>query len=157
MLVTGATGFVGTALCRALVARGVSVRRAVRHRDALTALENDFVTGDFGPDTEWNLALRGIDTAIHLAARTHVMRDAASDPIAEYRRANVLPTIALALAAINAGVQRFNFLSSIKVNVEKTGAQPFTERDVPRSEDAYGQSKWETEQVLVEIAAGSNM
>jgi nucleoside-diphosphate-sugar epimerase len=113
------------------------------------------VVGDLGPATVWDRALQDIDVVIHLAARTHIMQDAASDPLAEYRRVNVAATETLAQAAIKAGVRRFIFVSSIKVNGEKTVEKPFTERDEPQPEDAYGITKWEAEQALQKITTGS--
>ncbi len=155
VLVTGANGFVGTAVCRALSEHGITVRRAVRRADAVTAPEEDVVVGNLGPATVWDQALRDVEAVIHLAARAHVVRDTAADPRAEYRHVNVLATQALAQAASNAGVRRFVFLSSIKVNGEQTGVAPFTEADAPRPEDAYGMSKWEAEQTLWRIIGGS--
>jgi nucleoside-diphosphate-sugar epimerase len=157
VLVTGATGFVGTVLCRALAEHGIPVRRAVRGPGATAPDGNDVVIGDIDAHTDWGPALRDVDAVIHLAARTHVMRDSAPDPHAEYRRVNLLATKALAQAAASGGVRRFIFISSVKVNGENTGAQPFTERDVPAPEDNYGRSKWETEQALCEIAGRSKL
>jgi len=85
------------------------------------------------------------------------MRDAAVDPLADYRRVNVLGTQGLARAAADAGVRRMIFLSSIKVNGEKTASKPYSEQDPPRPQDAYGVSKWEAEQMLRAIAADSHM
>jgi nucleoside-diphosphate-sugar epimerase len=90
---------------------------------------------------------------VHLAARTHVIRDTAAEPRAEYRRLNVEGTRTLAHAAQTAGVRRFIFLSSIKVNGEATTVRPFTENDTPQPEDAYGISKWEAELALRAAAA----
>ena len=159
VLVTGANGFVGTALCRALPAAGYAVRRAVRSvsaRDAKPA-EDTVAVSDIGPKTAWEHVLDGIDAVVHLAARAHVMHDTAADPLAEYRRINVLATQALAQAASHAGVRRFVFISSIKVNGETTAAAAFSEQDAPHPEDDYGVSKWEAEQTLRENAAASRM
>jgi UDP-N-acetyl-alpha-D-quinovosamine dehydrogenase len=157
ILVTGANGFVGTALCHALIGHGLGARRAVRCADAVIAPGEDVVVGELGPTTAWRQALQGVDVVIHLAARAHVMRDAAVDPLADYRRVNVLGTQGLAQAAAAAGVRRMVFLSSIKVNGEKTAGKPYTEQDLPHPQDAYGVSKWEAEQVLLAIAAASHM
>lgn len=124
---------------------------------ALAADPGEVIVGDIGPATAWDAALRDVETVIHLAARTHVMRDTAADPYAEYRRVNVLGTQTLALAAASAGVRRFVFLSSIKVNGEQTTNEPYTEQDVPHPEDLYGITKWEAEQVLLAAAATSRM
>ena len=152
VLVTGATGFVGQALVSALAAKGWRVVRAVRRNPG----SGDVVVPDLA---DWQPAaaqLADIDCAIHLAARTHVARDTAADPLAAYRRLNVVATERLATACARAGMRRLVFLSSIKVNGEATGT-PFTEQDVPHPEDAYGQSKLEAERILGEIAAASRL
>jgi nucleoside-diphosphate-sugar epimerase len=155
VLVTGATGFVGSALCAALERNDTAFRRAVG-RPANSAA-GDVVVGEIGPDTDWREALRGTRAVVHLAARTHVLRDGSRDPLAEYRRINVAGTRCLAEAAAEAGVARFIFMSSVKVNGERTGAQPFRETDQPRPQDAYGVTKVEAEQELARVAAGSGM
>jgi nucleoside-diphosphate-sugar epimerase len=98
--------------------------------------------------------LIGVDIVVHLAARVHVMRDSATDPLAEFRRVNVAGTERLALAAATAGVRRFVFLSSVKVNGEKGG---YNESDPPAPQDAYGISKHEAELGLRVIAAETGM
>jgi nucleoside-diphosphate-sugar epimerase len=152
VLVTGASGFVGTALCAALEAAGRPFRRAVRSAAPASAV----AVGDIGPATDWRAALEGVRCVVHLAARTHVLADAAADPLAEYRRANVDATLRLARQAAAAGVRRLVFMSSIKVNGESS-RRPYTEADPPRPEDAYGISKWETEQALAALAAASGL
>lgn len=154
VLVTGATGFVGQALVPRLVRDGAwHVRAALR-----TALPDSgdqrtrtdaVVVGDIGADTEWTHALDGVDAVVHLAARVHVMRDVVTDPLAEFRRVNVEGTLALARSAAAAGVRRFVFVSSVKVNGEQG---TFTERDAPRPGDPYGRSKHEAEMALRTLA-----
>lgn len=160
-LVTGATGFVGSALCRALIRRGYRVRAAVRDAERMahsggSTLEYIGI-GDIGPATEWQGACADVECVVHLAARTHVLNETAGDALSEYRRVNVGGTSALARAAGRAGAGRFIFVSSIKVNGESTPEHPFTENDPPHPEDAYGISKWEAEQALSEIAARFGM
>ena len=152
--VTGATGFIGQALCDALAAAGRPLRRIVRAREP--ALPDAVAVGDIGSTTDWRAALEGARCVVHLAARTHVMRESAADPLAEYRRANVESTVRLAREAAAAGVRRLVFMSSIKVNGEST-RRPYTEADPPRPEDAYGVSKWETEQALARIAGATGL
>jgi nucleoside-diphosphate-sugar epimerase len=154
ILVTGAGGFIGRALCDALATAGRPLRRVARARDA--TLPDAVAVGDIGPATDWRAALEGARCVVHLAARTHVMRESAADPLAEYRRANVEATARLAREAAAAGVRRLVFMSSIKVNGEST-TRPYTEADPPRPEDAYGVSKWETEQALAVIAAATGL
>jgi UDP-glucose 4-epimerase len=153
VLVTGANGFVGRALCAALVTSGHGVRMAVRTPQP--ALPGAVAVNDMGPATDWGAAFDGARCVVHLAARTHVLRETAPDPLAEFRRINVDGTERLARAAAAHGVRRFVFLSSVKVNGESTAARPFTEDDAPRPQDAYGISKLEAEQTLARVAAGT--
>jgi nucleoside-diphosphate-sugar epimerase len=155
ILVTGADGFIGRALCEALAASGRRVRRAVRQSDSASG--GVVAVGDIGPDTEWGTALDGVDSIVHLAARTHVLRETAPDALAAYRRTNVAGTERLARAAAARGVRRLVFLSSVKVNGERTGERPFREEDVPRPEDPYGVSKAEAERALAGIAAETGL
>ena len=159
---TGAGGFVGLRLCARLAAAGYMVKAAVR-RDSASAgsgiapAAHIVRIGDIGPDTDWQAALAGVDMVVHLAARAHVMRDRASDPLAEYRRVNVAGSERLARAAAAAGVSRLIYMSSIKVNGEATIDSPFRESDAPAPLDAYGRSKWEAEQALGRIAAETGL
>ena len=129
ILVTGANGFVGAALCRHLLeVPGIDVRGAVRgvDRKLPPGVEPCVVEG-LGPDSDWGAALEGIDAVVHCAARVHVMRDTAVDSLSEFRRANVDGTATLARQAAAAGVGRLVFVSSIKVNGERTDpGHPFT-------------------------------
>jgi len=149
--VTGANGFVGRALGDLLQARGHLVRGAVRSLEADDRGALDVVeTGVLGPETRWEPALAAVSVVVHLAARVHVVRDAAADPLAEFRRVNVEGTRRLAMQAAAAGVRRMVLLSSVKVHGESS-AHPLTECDRPCPEDAYGISKWEAEQILAEV------
>ena len=155
-LVTGAEGFVGGTLCRHLQAAGYLVRATTRRAQALpqqSTAEFEPVVGIAQVDgsTDWRVALNEIDVVVHLAAKVHVMRRTAESP-AEYRRVNVEGTVKLARDAAVHGVKRMVFLSSAKVNGEQTLDQPYSERDIPRPEDAYSISKWEAEQALDRIA-----
>lgn len=156
ILVTGATGFIGQALCRALQAEGRPVRAVVRR--AIAQAPDAAIVGEIGPDTHWTAALQGVHCIVHCAARVHVMRDHASDPLDAFRQVNVLGTLNLARQAAAADVRRFVFISSIKVNGEATlHGRPFTAADVPAPQDAYGLSKHEAELGLREIAARTGM
>ena len=157
-LVTGVNGFVGSALCARLRRDGVSVRGAVRALSSKLDGSEVFAIGSLSSDTDWTEALKNVEQVVHLAARVHVMNDKCSDPLAEFRRVNVEGTVALARQGAVAGVRRFVFLSSVKVNGEFTEAgQPFTADDVPAPEDPYGVSKHEAEQLLRQIAAETGM
>jgi nucleoside-diphosphate-sugar epimerase len=142
-------------LCQHLEQRGIAVRRAVRIRHA--DLPGDTVeVGEVGPATDWRAALAGVDAVAHLAARVHVMRETAPDPLAEFRRVNVEGTCRLAGMAAETGVRRMLLVSSVKVNGEGAG-RPYTEADPPQPGDPYGVSKWEAEQALTEIGSRSGM
>jgi nucleoside-diphosphate-sugar epimerase len=156
VLVTGAGGFVGTTLVRTLRGQGRPVFAGVR-RAAPDAGER--VLGDLGrtPAADLAAALAGIDAVVHLAGRAHVMRETAADPLAEFRRVNVDGTVRLAEAAVRAGVKRLVFVSSVKVNGERSGERPLHADDPPAPEDAYGLSKLEAERRLREIEASTGL
>ena len=123
ILITGANGFIGRALCDKLLADGYQVRGALRSSAQMTVLPSGVegvIVGDIGPETDWGEALVGIDGVVHLAARVHAMRESSVDPLAAYREVNVEGTKCLAIAAANAGVKRFVYISSVKVNGERT-------------------------------------
>ncbi len=154
LLVTGANGFVGTAVCAAAEAAGCDVVRAVR--TVTDGGAGAIGVGNINAGTDWGRALVGVHRIIHLAARVHVLHETVADPLAAFREVNVAGTGALAEQAARAGVSRLVFVSSIKVNGEQTWpGVPFREEDRPAPEDAYGQSKLEAEQLLADIAASS--
>ena len=159
-LVTGASGFVGRAvLLRLNGMSGVtaigSVRAAAMFADTGAPLAK---VGELSAHTDWSGALAGVQAVVHTAARVHVMLEAAANPLAEFRRVNVQGTLNLARQAVAAGVRRFVFVSSIKVNGEATQLwRPFTADDAPAPLDAYGVSKMEAEQGLRGLAAQTGM
>jgi nucleoside-diphosphate-sugar epimerase len=161
VLVTGANGFIGKPLCAELLRQGQSVRAAVRlGRFENLPMENveSVSIGEINGDTDWTNALSGIKVVVHLAARVHVMKDNPGDPLNELRKVNVDGTWNLARQASDSGVQRFIFISSIKVNGEETPlGQPYRADDRPAPVDLYGISKLEAEEALRQLADQTGM
>jgi len=112
--------------------------------------------GDIAANPDWEEVLEGVDTIVHLAARVHVRRDHAADPLAEFRRVNALATERLAEAA-SGRARRFVFVSSIGVNGNRTIGKPFDEADPPHPHSPYAVSKWEAEEALRSIARRSGL
>ncbi|WP_077530405.1 UDP-glucose 4-epimerase family protein [Vreelandella utahensis] len=159
ILVTGATGFIGQRLVARLTEHeGWDVLAAVRHHAKAHWFARSFVTGELSGNTQWQPALTGVSTVVHLGARVHVLKAERADPLAEYRRINTHGTLNLAQQAAAAGVKRFVFLSTIKVNGSfSSPGRPFTADDTPTPADPYSQSKAEAEQGLREIANQTGM
>ena len=160
VFLTGATGFVGAALCGALRARGFTVRGAVRslHSSVAASSVEPVAVGNLDAATDWSSALAGVDCVIHCAARAHVMHETEADALAAYRSVNVDGSRRLAEQAVASGVRRLVYLSSIKVNGEQTAlGAPFLFSDAPAPEDPYGVSKWEAEQALWAVAANTGL
>jgi len=155
LLVTGATGFIGGAvLARCRVEQGMRLRVAGRRPLPNRPDRVDSVlVGGLTPDTNWHQAVDGMEAVVHAAARVHVMVDSSADPLAEFRHVNVAGTLNLARQAVAAGVRRFVFISSIKVNGEETlQGKRFTADDEPAPIDPYGISKYEAELGLMQLA-----
>ena len=153
-LITGASGFVGSAVMAALKVNEIPVRGVVRE----TASSDCLAIGNISADTDWSLALSGVDTVIHTAARVHLMNDSAIDPLAEFRKINVDATLNLARQAADARVNRFIFISSIKVNGESTRpGESYSADDKASPADPYAISKWEAEVGLKQLASDTGM
>lgn len=153
-LVTGANGFIGRALCQHMAELGLEVVPAVRKSSAVPG-EHVLPLSDA---PAWGRALNGCSSVVHLAGRAHVMQEQASDPLQAFRDANLHPSLALARQAAQAGVKRFVFVSSVKVNGEQTApGQTFSAHDAPQPADAYAVSKWEAEQGLRQVAQATGM
>ncbi len=160
ILLTGATGFVGLAISERLVKDGVHDIRAVvrRPESRLSPRIDKVVVPDIALNVDWVNIFEYVEVVIHTAARVHVMADKAENPLDEFRRINVQGTLNLARQAAAAGVRRFVFISSVKVNGESTQlGRPFTADDAPAPLDAYGISKMEAEQGLREISLQTGM
>ena len=158
ILVTGATGFVGMALCESLYNQSL-LRISVRDKSKTELFANvEVFEASLSPSQDWSPALSGVSAVVHCAARVHVMNERAADPLLEFRRVNVEGTLNLAHQAYKAGVRRFVFLSSIKVNGEYTDLDhPFTADQVPAPSDPYGVSKYEAEVALKALSEETGM
>lgn len=158
ILLTGTTGFVGRPLAARLLEKGYDLVASVRHCSDILPQSNLQLVDDLTSMTDWSNAIDAVSIVIHTAARVHVMSDSVADPLAEFRRVNLEGTVNLAKQAATAGVKRFIFLSSIKVNGESTRpGMPFTADDSPAPVDPYGISKAETEQALQELSVKTGM
>ncbi|MDO9424795.1 MAG: SDR family oxidoreductase [Methylobacter sp.] len=158
VLVTGANGFVGLPLCAEMQRQGWQVKGAVRSSSQLPAGVELVPIDEINAETDWTDALFGIKVVVHLAARVHVMKDNVADPLDAFRKVNVDGVWNLARQANDAGVQRFIFISSIKVNGEATLlGQPYTTEDQPAPIDPYGISKREAEDALRQLADQTGM
>jgi len=159
MAVTGANGFVGRAVCHALLAAGHTVTGVVRRERTCPAgaVEWASTVPNFGDiEHTWPAGLQ-VDCVIHLAARVHVMRDDAADPLEAFRATNVEGTLRMAKAAHRHGVRRFLYVSSIKAVAELDPGRPLREDDPKNPEDAYGRSKLEAEIALRQLGEDSGL
>lgn len=145
ILITGAQGFIGQALTHKLTQN---------HRNYLSITRSNF--GEITASSDWSKSLHNINTIIHLAARVHQVSSPSVDSLAVYRAANTVSTLNLAQQAAASGVQRFIFLSTIKVNGEESKT-PYTEKSTPKPQDPYAQSKWEAEEGLKRIGTKTGM
>jgi len=153
VLVTGSNGFLGSYVCGALRRRGLRVQGTVLD-GTLPPSEVDQASPISGLDDVRGLtaAAAGASAVVHLAARVHVMRDSAADPLAVFRRVNVEGTRAVLDAAAAAGVRRFVFVSSVKAVGEATTA-PWRDDETPKPVDPYGISKLEAERLVLETSS----
>ncbi|WP_432219747.1 UDP-glucose 4-epimerase family protein [Pseudomonas kribbensis] len=157
IFVSGASGFVGQRLVMRLLLDKkytpiAATRRATQLQGLCPTVSFDMDNPSHRPD------LNGVDAVVHSAARVHVMNELAEDALAEYRKVNVEGTLRLAKQAAEAGVRRFIFISSIKVNGESTRpGKPFSADDTPAPQDPYGVSKYEAEQALKQLALETSM
>jgi UDP-glucose 4-epimerase len=154
ILLTGATGFVGKRLASSLVAETLHFVG----RSAPEGVEGLFTKANLSGDTDFTECLKGIDVVIHAAARVHVMKDPSNDPLSAFRAVNTVGTLNLARQAAAAGVKRFIFISTIKVNGDSTSNRlPFKFSDQPNPKEFYGISKHEAELGLQDVCMLTGM
>lgn len=160
VLISGANGFIGRAACAEFQRQGFRVRGGVRSTQSSQqiAAVNYIVMGSLSAQTNWSDAMVGVDCVLHLAGRVHVMNEQSNESLEKFRQVNVEATGSLARQAAAAGVRRFIFISSVKVNGESTElGQPFTANDIPAPKDPYGISKHEAENLLHQISTETGM
>ena len=159
VLITGASGFIGSQLSYLLTTLGFMVRRTTRSQIYEPSQSAGWITvGDIDNNTDWRSSLDGVEIVVHLAACAHVLRDDKElDSLRSYRYVNTEGTINLARQAAEAGVFRFVFLSSIGVNGAESFQVPFTEKDTPAPHSPYAVSKYEAELGLLKLAKQTNM
>ncbi|WP_243459105.1 UDP-glucose 4-epimerase family protein [Pseudomonas fluorescens] len=160
VVVTGASGFVGSSVVDALAAdqryTPVSVVRSTTQTKKVHL--DSFIISDLTSSTDWSAGLKDASIVVHAAARVHVMKEVAADALAEFRKVNVEGTVNLARQAAQAGIKRFIFISSIKVNGESTTiGHPYTADDAPAPSDPYGVSKKEAEEALRQVSLETGM
>jgi nucleoside-diphosphate-sugar epimerase len=159
--ITGANGFVGKSLCKALISSNNSIKALARRMDSsLNSLKVEYIQiGDISLDINLKEYLVGCDCIVHCAGKAHIMNDTSN--LDAYQSVNIEGTKNLAEQAVLAGVKRFIFLSSVKVNGESTGNSDdpkiFTNDDTPNPQDNYAISKFEAEKALWEIASKTNL
>jgi len=164
ILISGASGFVGKEALRGFTGKGYELRALTRD---VKKIEREFAKDAsidwqqipaMDDEVAWGRALHEVDIVVHLAARVHVMRDHAADPLREFRKANVAGTEHLARLAAKHGVKRLVYVSTVKVNGEATsGGARYSETDVQPLQDSYSISKREAEQALLGVASETGL
>lgn len=160
ILITGASGFVGAALCARLLRNGHSVKGTLLTSELPISLPTGVqpvVVEHLSNNSCWDHAVTDVDIIIHLAARVHVMKETAVDPVQEFRKVNLYGTEQLAQQAAQAGVNRFVFMSTVGVNGDNSGQKPYYEGDEPHPHNPYSVSKYEAELTLEHISGKTGM
>lgn len=160
ILVTGASGFVGRAVCRRALSFGFKVKGSHRSpisAGAVPARVEKVEIPSIDRKTDWSRALEGVQVVVHLAGRVHVNRERDGDFLSTYKEVNAAGSQRLAEVAAAVGIQRLVYVSTVKVNGEQTVTAAFTEADTPHPQDAYAISKWESEMALHRIGGESGL
>ena len=156
ILITGSNGFLGQYLCQFLAEQNYSILAQTRKAQTFAHLSISNINFDLN-DNLHNIDLSQVEVIIHCAGRAHIMNETSTSPLDAYRQTNVQGTLNLAKKAVQSGVKRFIYLSSIKVNGEETRETPFKPDDLFKSNDPYGVSKYEAEQELLELAKNAKL
>ena len=151
ILITGSNGFLGQYLCQHLAEQSYRILAQTRKPQKFTHSAVTNINFDLNDDLD-NIDLSQVDVIAHCAGRAHVMNETATSPLDAYRQTNVQGTLNLAKKAVQSGVKRFIYLSSIKVNGEQTTNEPFKSSDLVNTDDPYGLSKYEAEQELLKLS-----
>jgi len=151
VLLTGSNGFLGQYLSQFLAEKGYSILAHTRKAQTFDHPNISNINFDLNDNLD-NIDLSEVDVIIHCAGRAHVMHETAASPLEAYRQTNVQGTLNLAQKAVQSGVKRFIYLSSIKVNGEQTTTQAFCPNDDVHTDDPYGLSKYEAEQALLKLS-----
>lgn len=153
LVVTGANGYVGRALCPLLVAQGHAVITLTRAPFELEGTSNRIIR--WQQEEQVRACLQGQEGIIHLAALAHQAgrSDVATEAL--YMAVNLEQTRRLATLALELGVRRFIYISSIKVNGEATFGTPYRFDSPAAPQDIYGRSKWAAEQALHQLLDGT--
>lgn len=157
VLLTGVSGFVGRELGSCLAKRGIELVASTRDASQAEASSGLVYVGEINGKTDWKACLGRVSVVIHAAARAHVLKEVASNPLIAFRETNVEGTLKLAQQALEAGVKRFVFISSIGVNGASTSFEPFSEASKPAPRADYAVSKFEAEQGLWRLVEGTEM
>jgi nucleoside-diphosphate-sugar epimerase len=159
ILITGANGFIGSALVSKLAETEAGlIRIAVRKSTRIVSKRVEILENlEVSENTDWTSALNDIDVVIHCAARAHLLKDKGSDSLTEFRKVNTAGTLHLARQAALSGVKRFIFISSLGVNGAETFTKPFMADDTPQPHSPYAQSKFEAERGLSDLSQTTKM
>ena len=157
IFLTGATGFIGKSLVSDLLQKNFDVSIAVRQKTSLFSDEvKQFIVGDFENIPDFTVSLAEVDCVIHLAGRAHVIDKTKASELEDFRKTNRDLTLHLAKQAVDSGVKRFLFLSSIGVNGNQNN-KPFLETDTPDPQESYAISKYEAEQGLIQLSQDTDL
>lgn len=156
ILITGSNGFLGQYLCQFLAEKNYSILAQTRKAQTFALPNISNINFDLNDNLD-SIDLSQVEVIIHCAGRAHIMNETAESPLTAYRQTNVQGTLNLAQKAVESGVKRFIYLSSIKVNGEETRETPFKPDDLFKSNDSYGVSKYEAEQTLLELAKNAKL